>query len=165
MFQFNAGIRTILPISIVVLAFLFIGCHTSGTAISEETSEEKVAVGYGLQDRKTVTGSISHVNPDKELRQITRVEQLLDRIPGVLVQRSPGGGFHVLIRGATSIYGSNEPLYVVDGATVHVDPSRGLYWLNPLDVKSIDVLKDASATAIYGSRGASGVIIIKTRRQ
>lgn len=165
MFQFNAGIRTMLPISIVVLAFLCIGCHTSGTAISEEASEDKVAVGYGQQDRKTVTGAISRIDPDKELRQITHVEQLLDRVPGVQVLRSPGGGFHILIRGATSVYGNNEPLYVVDGATMQVDPSRGLYWLNPLDVKSINVLKDASATAIYGSRGASGVIIIKTRRR
>ncbi len=68
-------------------------------------------------------------------------------------------------RVATSVYGSNEPLYVIDGVTVQVDPRQWLYWLNPLDVKSIDVLKDASATASYGSRGAGGVIIIKTRRR
>ena len=99
------------------------------------------------------------------MRPITRVEEMLERIPGVQLVRSASGGIRVRIRGATSIYGSNEPLYVVDGMTIEVDPGQGLYWLDPADVETIDVLKDASATAIYGSRGASGVVIIKTRRR
>ena len=150
--------------AVLALAFLVTGCGTSGQAVSDE-DEEQVAIGYGTQGRSEVTGAISHVDADKETRSIQHVEELLERVPGVYVEQTPGGGFNVLIRGATSVYGTNQPLYIVDGVPVTVDPGQGLYWLDPTDVRSIDVLKDASASAIYGSRGANGVIIIKTRRR
>lgn len=150
--------------TVVALAILAAGCGTSGQAVSDH-EEEQVAVGYGTQERSAVTGAVSHVDADKETRSIQHVEELLERVPGVYVEQTPGGGFNVLIRGATSLYGTNQPLYIVDGVPVTVDPGQGLYWLDPTDVKSIDVLKDASASAIYGSRGANGVIIIKTRRR
>ena len=146
------------------LALLSMGCGASGRTTSAGETEE-VAVGYGTQERSTVTSAVSHVDPDEQRRPVTRVEEMLEKVPGVRLMRSEGGGIRVLIRGASSVNGSNDPLYVVDGMTIEVDPDQGLYWLNPNDVASIDVLRDAGATAIYGSRGAGGVIIIKTRRQ
>jgi iron complex outermembrane receptor protein len=92
------------------------------------------------------------------------LEQLLaGRIAGVMVTRAPGGGISVLIHGPSSFFLTDEPLYVVDG--VPIEPGRGgtLTWLNPQDIASIEVLKDAPSTAIYGVRGANGVIVIKTK--
>ena len=165
MMVFNVRFGGLLTAGCLVLALLLMGCRSSGSTVKQDTDEEAVSVGYGTQDRKTLTGSVSHVEADEELRPIKRVEEMLERIPGVRLLRSPGGGIRVLIRGASSVNGKNEPLYVVDGMTIEVDPGQGLYWLDPVDVETIDVLKDAGATAIYGSRGASGVVIIKTRRQ
>ena len=165
MIAFNVRFGAILTSGYLVLALLSMDCSSSGSTLKQDTDEDEVSVGYGTQDRKTLTGSVSHIEADEESRPITRVEEMLERIPGVQLVRSASGGIRVRIRGATSIYGSNEPLYVVDGMTIEVDPGQGLYWLDPTDVETIDVLKDASATAIYGSRGASGVVIIKTRRR
>ena len=149
----------------VALVLLLAGCNASRSALDNVAEDEELSVGYGTQGRSAVTGSVAHVKRENEMRIITRVEQLMERIPGVHIVPSVNGGFHVLVRGVTSVSGHNQPLYVIDGVTAYVDPTQGLYWLNPDDVKSISVLKDASATAIYGSRGASGVVVIKTRRR
>jgi TonB-dependent SusC/RagA subfamily outer membrane receptor len=94
----------------------------------------------------------------------TRVEELfVGRFPGVEVFRAPGG-LQVRIRGASSVMGSNEPLYVIDGMTIDPGPGGALVGLNPADIESIEVLKDAGSTAMYGVRGANGVILIKTKR-
>jgi len=93
------------------------------------------------------------------------IEQLLmDRFPGVQVSRTPDGGISVRIRGVTSLRGSNEPLYVIDGVPMEAAPGGALKGINPHDVASIQVLKDPAETAMYGVRGANGVIIIKTKR-
>ena len=93
------------------------------------------------------------------------LEQLLaGRIAGVRVTRAPGGGIAVQIRGPTSLSLSNAPLYVVDGVPIKPGPNGTLSWINPYDIESIQVLKDAADTAIYGMRGANGVIVIKTKR-
>ena len=89
---------------------------------------------------------------------------LLGRFPGVLVMRTAGGGVSVRIRGVTSIYGSNEPLYVIDGIPIAPGPNGALAGINPHDIASIEVLKDPVDTALYGVRGANGVIVIKTKR-
>jgi len=95
---------------------------------------------------------------------VISLEQLLaGRISGVRVARAPGGGISVLIRGPGSFYASNEPLYVVNGVPVQAGPSGTLAWLNPQDIASIAVLKDAASTAIYGVRGGNGVIVITTK--
>jgi len=92
------------------------------------------------------------------------VEQaLMARFPGVHVVRTPDGGVAVRIRGATSINGSNEPLYVIDGLPIQAGPNGSLTGINPYDIASIQVLKDATATAMYGVRGANGVVVIKTK--
>lgn len=90
-------------------------------------------------------------------------QQLMAKVPGVIVTRTAGGDLAILIRGGTSAYGNNDPLYIVDGMAVQPSTGGGLVGLNPSDIESIKVLKDAAATAMYGSRGANGVIVIRTK--
>jgi TonB-dependent starch-binding outer membrane protein SusC len=125
---------------------------------------DQVNVGYGTQSKRDVTGSVASVNPDSDgQRPVTRVEDLLrGRVAGVQVLDTPGG-LAVRIRGTSSIMGGNDPLFVVDGMPLAPGPG-GTTGLNPSDVESIEVLKDASATAIYGTRGANGVVLITTKR-
>jgi len=89
-------------------------------------------------------------------------EMLAGRIAGVSVTRAPGGGISVLIRGPSSFFLNNEPLYVVDGVTVAPGPNGSLSWIRPEDISSIAVLRDAAA-AIYGVRGGNGVVLITTK--
>ena len=130
---------------------------------SAEGMEEVVVVGYGTQKKSNVTGSISKVkSKDLEDLPLTRVEQALQgRASGVqILQNSgqPGSGSVVRVRGTASINGSN-PLYVVDGVVI----GGGIDFLNPNDIETIEVLKDAASAAIYGARGANGVIIVTTK--
>ncbi len=93
------------------------------------------------------------------------IEQLLmAKVPGVWITRTPDGSIAIRIRGNTSIQGTNEPLYVVDGVPVTAGPGGGLTGINPYEIDSIQVLTDATATSMYGSRGANGVIVIKMKR-
>ncbi|MCM1491213.1 MAG: TonB-dependent receptor [Muribaculum sp.] len=126
--------------------------------------EEVVVVGYGTMKRKDLTGSITTVNSkDMNVGSYTDPGQLLQgKVPGlVVVQNSdPNGGVNSLtLRGASTLNGSTSPLYVVDGI-----PGVNLNLIPPADIESIDVLRDASATAIYGSKAANGVIIVTTKR-
>lgn len=134
-------------------------------ADEESTLSEVVVVGYGVQKKSDLTGSIGSVKGESLLeRPAINVEQsLAGRIAGVNVSTNsgrPGGRTSIAIRGFSSINASNSPLYIVDG----VELTEGLADINPYDVESIDVLKDASATAIYGTRGSNGVIIVTTKR-
>jgi len=99
------------------------------------------------------------VEPGQSIEQL-----LMGRFPGVEVTRTPNGGISVRIRGTTSFLGNNEPLYVLDGIPMEPGPGGSLTWINPYDIASIEVLKNAAETAIYGMRGANGVIVITTRR-
>lgn len=148
-----------------------VGCGSVEQAAQEdgeESSEGEVAVGYGSQDRNDVTGSVSSLSAaeiDGAVKRegIVHLEELLQgRVAGVHVYRTHAGGFAVRIRGRTSFYGSNQPLYVIDGMTVTPPPGRGIVGINPQDIASIDIIKDGTS-AIYGSRGANGVVIIKTK--
>ncbi|MGF6929119.1 TonB-linked SusC/RagA family outer membrane protein [Chitinophaga sp. W2I13] len=134
-----------------------------------------IVVGYGTQRRGDVTGAIASVNTKTlEGTPIRSVDQALQgRVAGVtFVQNSgmPGAGSSIRVRGGNSINGSNEPLYVIDGVPVFADQGSDGTSLNPLnsisptDIASIEILKDASATAIYGSRGGNGVVLITTSR-
>jgi TonB-dependent SusC/RagA subfamily outer membrane receptor len=97
-------------------------------------------------------------------QSVGRAEELLaGRFPGVDVYRAPGG-ISIRIRGASSVYGSSEPLYVVDGMPIEPGPGGALVGINPADIEKIEVLKDAGSTAQWGVRGANGVIVIKTKR-
>ncbi len=126
--------------------------------------DEVVVIGYGTQRAEDLTGSVSVVSASDMIKSnAPTIEAALQgRAPGVLVSSTggrPGSGFSVKIRGLGSINSSTDPLYIVDGL-----PVGGLSGFNPEDIESVQVLKDASATAIYGARGANGVVIITTRR-
>ena len=126
---------------------------------------EVVVVGYGTQKRKDLTGAISSLNATvyKDQPVLNASAALQGRVAGVSVANSsgaPGGAVKIRIRGANSINASNDPLYVIDGVALS---SISIQDINVNDIASMDVLKDASATAIYGSRGANGVIIITTK--
>ncbi|UAY52041.1 SusC/RagA family TonB-linked outer membrane protein [Ferruginibacter albus] len=146
-----------------------------------------VVLGYGTQKRKDVTGSVATVSKDLLTRPVTSFDNLLQgSVAGVVVTQSsgqPGATSSIRIRGGNSLSFGNDPLYVIDGFIYYNDNSlvnfaspsavipsvtgvstNGISTINPYDIESIDILKDASATAIYGSRGANGVVIITTKR-
>lgn len=133
--------------------------------------DEVVVVGYGTQVKSSITGSVASVNSDDiEAFPSSSVEQsLAGKLSGVQLSQSsgqPGAGISIRVRGISSISGGNEPLYVVDGIPFFNSDVRGLNGIssiNPNDIQSIQVLKDASATAIYGSRGANGVVMVTTK--
>jgi len=161
----------------ILLVFSFVGMksqeidvngrHTIQVTMEEDANglDEVVVVGYGTQTRRDITGSIASIK-EKTLREVpvTNVSQMLEgRIPGAYVttgSNKPGTTPSITIRGNRSFNASNAPLYVVDGIPV----SDAITDINPSDIVSIEVLKDASATAIYGSRGANGVILVTTAR-
>ncbi|WP_353134038.1 TonB-dependent receptor [Pseudopedobacter sp.] len=130
-----------------------------------------VVVGYGTQQRKDITGSISSLSAQKIKNQavVSLDNAMAAQMAGVQVTQAtgaPGGGSTVRIRGAGSLSAGNEPLYVVDGFPITNDfnqRNNPLNTINPSDIDNIQVLKDASATAIYGSRGSNGVVIITTK--
>lgn len=153
---------------------------------TDETKlDEVVVVGYGSILKKDISGSLSTVEVSEDVAiQSTSIDQLLQgRAAGVQVTQNlgaPGSGVSVKIRGNNSLRGNNEPLYVIDGIIISSagedvpaaggvgnsgqEPQNGLDGLNPRDIESMQVLKDASATAIYGSRGANGVVLITTKK-
>jgi TonB-linked SusC/RagA family outer membrane protein len=137
--------------------------------------EAVVSVGYGQQRRQDVTGAVSSVNvSDVPVAVTQNVGQMLQgRVAGAQVTQNngaPGGGLSIRVRGANSIAANSEPLYVIDGipaitGTSSNDPYQNpLSAINPSDIENIEVLKDASSTAIYGARGAAGVVLITTKR-
>ena len=125
--------------------------------------QEVVAIGYGTMKKSDLTGSVTSVSADQLLKApVSGLDQALQgRAAGVTVTSSsgqPGESATIRIRGIGSAMGGNDPLYVVDGVI-----TGDIKWLSPTDIKSMEILKDASATAIYGSRGANGVILITTK--
>jgi TonB-dependent starch-binding outer membrane protein SusC len=163
------------PDNEAILIFSFLGFLTEEIQVNGRTNinlvmaediqalDEVVVVGYGVQRKSDLTGSVASVSTE-ELQRVPVLnvgESLKGRVAGMQVSTSdpaPGGGINIRIRGINTISGSSGPLIVVDGYTSAGD----LNAINPRDIKSIEVLKDASATAIYGARGANGVILITT---
>lgn len=163
------------PASSETLVYSFVGMRTKEVPIGSQTVidvvleqdalglDEVVVVGYGTQRKSDLTGAIGTIGEeDYEDQPVSRIDQILQgRTAGVSVTNSsgaPGGELSIRIRGANSVNGNNDPLYVVDGF-VGADFRN----VNPSDIESIQVLKDASSTAIYGSRGSNGVILITTK--
>ena len=130
-----------------------------------ETLDEVVVVGYGVQKKSDVTGAMARVGSEElNTRPVNNAfEALQGKAAGVDITSSerPGTVGSIRIRGNRSISASSDPLYVVDGVPLS---AGGIETINPRDIESIDILKDASSTAIYGSRGANGVILITTKR-
>ncbi|UZR95286.1 SusC/RagA family TonB-linked outer membrane protein [Chondrinema litorale] len=171
----NGNYKIKVPSTNSVLVFSFVGFNSQEITVGNQSVidvalspdirslEEIVVVGYGVQDKSDLTGSVASINSeDFEQQPLIRTENALKgRTAGVTVQTpsgAPGASMKIRIRGFNSINGNNNPLYVIDGF-IGADIST----LNPNDIASMDVLKDASATAIYGSRGSNGVVIITTK--
>jgi TonB-linked SusC/RagA family outer membrane protein len=181
-----------LPSTPAVLIFSFVGYQTVERAVNgqgtldvgleeQKALDEVVVVGYGSIKKSDLTGSVATVKTDDLLKTIpTSINQgLQGQVAGVQVNRSdgaPGAGISLTIRGANSFSGS-EPLYVIDGipftspaptsasaGATSQQSTNALAYINPQDIASLEVLKDASATAIYGSRGANGVVLITTKK-
>ena len=134
---------------------------------------EVVVIGYGRAKKNDLTGSVTAIKPDEMSKGITSSasDMLVGKIAGVDVQTGggqPGSGAQIRIRGGASLNASNDPLYVIDGLAIDNNTNKGmsnvLAMINPNDIESFTVLKDASATAIYGSRASNGVIIITTKK-
>ncbi|MFD2036967.1 SusC/RagA family TonB-linked outer membrane protein [Belliella marina] len=173
--------------SSATLVFSFIGFMTQEVALNNRSFvevtiepdisqlDEVVVIGYGESKRRDLTGAVGSMNSDniKETNKVNAFQALQGQIAGVNIQAAdnkPGGGFNVRIRGANTINGNEtvdqggfsagqNPLFIVDGIFVN-----DISFLNPSDIERMDVLKDASATAIYGSRGTNGVVIIETKK-
>ncbi|WP_242918590.1 SusC/RagA family TonB-linked outer membrane protein [Pontibacter liquoris] len=131
--------------------------------VNAEQLKEVVVVGYGTQEKRDVTGSISSVKGETIARQATQnpVSALQGKVAGVQITNSgaPGSSPQIRIRGVGSAQGGTQPLYVVDGTFV-----SDLSFLNPADIESMEILKDASSAAIYGVRAANGVVLVTTKR-
>lgn len=180
-----------IPGSNVTLSFTYVGYLTKQVAVGNATNlevslevdpkkiSEVVVVAYGVQKKREVTGAITSVKAtDISYKPIVSTEQALQgAAAGVSVTQAsgtPGSGISVRVRGAASISASNQPLYVVDGIPINTGSytqlgaggqvTNALADINPSDIESIEVLKDASAAAIYGSRASNGVVIITTKR-
>ncbi|GAA4304813.1 TonB-dependent receptor [Aestuariibaculum suncheonense] len=194
MSDFDGAFNLELPSTPAVLVVSYIGYTTREITINKESQisvvlesneqelEEVVVIGYGTVEKRDVTGAISSIKPNEDLAQQSRgIEDLIrGQAAGVQVSANgsePGASVSIKIRGTSSLTGNSQPLYVVDGiimdtATEDTDDPLGGYsslqggisGVNPQDIESIEVLKDASATAIYGSRAANGVIIITTKK-
>ncbi len=188
----NGNFRIDVPSKSNILMFSFLGFKTLDVNVSSRTEinvvleqfvqslDEAIVIGYGSVRKSDLTGSVSSIKADElNAVPVTSFDQaLLGRAAGVQVTQTtgaPGGETNIRIRGTSSINASSEPLYVIDGVLINsnggemsiggVGPRIGpLSGINPNDIESIEVLKDASATAIYGSRGANGVILITTKR-
>ncbi|MCH5334527.1 MAG: TonB-dependent receptor [Alistipes sp.] len=158
-----------------VLTVSYIGMKTQSVPVNGRTHinitleedtqqiDDVVVVGYGVMKKSDLTGSVSSVSAeDIASRGTTRLEEsLMGAVPGVIVTQADsraGGSFNIQVRGQSSIGRSTTPLYVIDGIA-----SSSMDYLNPEDIERIDVLKDASSTAIYGSRASNGVVIITTK--
>ena len=134
---------------------------------------EVVVIGYGVAKKSDLTGSVTAIKPDSKNKGVVvnAQDMLTGKVAGVNITSNdgtPGGGAKIRVRGGSSLNASNDPLIVIDGLAMDNDGVKGLSNLlsvvNPQDIESFSVLKDASATAIYGSRGSNGVIIITTKK-
>lgn len=174
-----------------ILVFSFVGFNRQEVAIGNrsridiilqvdsKTLGEVVVVGYGTQSRRDLTGSVGSVSGEdiNRMPAASLDYAMQGRAAGVFVQSpsgTPGAGINMQIRGNTSLSASSQPLYVIDGIPIISEDLSGLFSggqatnsladINPADIESIEILKDASAAAIYGSRGANGVVLITTKR-
>src|SRR5690606_25876153 len=161
-----------------ILNFSYIGFSTQTINVGDQTTidivleenqqvlDEVVVVGYGKMKKSDLTGAVSSVNAEQLERfpKVNAADALQGQVAGLNIRSNSsdaeGTGINVLIRGQNSISASNTPLIILDGIPYYGNLSE----INPVDIASMDVLKDASSTAIYGSRGANGVILITTKK-
>ena len=140
--------RVVLPCSLFI--GLASGCASGGA--------KGGASNDSPSGRSIVTSEDLERSPGQSFETV-----LMSKVPGILVSRGPDGGISIQIRGASSLSSSTEPLFIVDGTPFQAGPGGSLTGINPFDIESIEVLKDAASTTMYGVRGANGVIVIKTK--
>jgi len=173
--DFDGNFSLDIPSNFKVLSITYIGYQRQDVDIEQLNSvtvtllesasqlDEIVVVGYGTEARRNITGAIASVSPEEIVTQpkANVVEMLDGRLPGVQIMsdNSPGGGTSIRVRGFSTI-NSNDPLVIIDG----IPASNGLNGINPSDIETIQVLKDAASASIYGSRAANGVVIITTKK-
>ena len=143
---------------------LLAACGRAPGRQSPAPKDGEVSVGYGTESTQQVTGAIASLSPGEKDARVTQVVQMLERVSGLTVIHLPNGDVTLRIRGTRSLHGDNEPLLVIDGVPAQGAIGAALAGLSPRDIARIDVLKDAGSTAIYGVRGANGVILITTKR-
>jgi TonB-dependent SusC/RagA subfamily outer membrane receptor len=138
--------------------------HTSPPAEPVADPGDEISTGYGTEPRATTTASVSSVTQEEiHDRHAASLQELLERLPGVDVVKGGNGAFSVRVRGIRSMNGDNEPLFVVDGVPrTSAGFTGALEAISPSTIARIDVLKDAASLAMYGTRGANGVIVITT---
>ena len=191
--DYNGQFSIMVPNESSTLIISYIGMKSEEVVVGNRTNitikltdksmqlNDVVVIGYGVANRKDLTGSLSSINSGELMksRSGSLMESMEGKLAGVQVTSNsgePGSGVSISIRGGNSINAGTQPLYVIDGVQIDVNSSEvgqssnsaltgqnPLSGLNPNDIESVDILKDASATAIYGSRGANGVIIITTK--
>ena len=147
-----SGLKRVAALS----ALAFVGTLACSQGGNPQTTPSR---GQPAADAQSVTASDIADQPGQPIEKV-----LEGRVAGVTVRRTSDGGIAVRIRGSTSLHGNNEPLYVLDGMPIQPGPGGSLSGVNPHDIESIKVLKDPAETALYGARGANGVIIIKTKK-
>lgn len=135
-------------------ALLLAGCSGGNRPPQPQPASAQPAASSG-----TVAASAIEQTPNESIEKV-----LAGRVAGVTVSRAADGGIAVRIRGATSYYGNNEPLYILDGVPFDPGPNGSITGISPYDIESIKVLKDAADIGLYGARGANGVIVIRTKR-
>ena len=186
-FSLNVSPGAVIEVSFIGFATqeIKVGYNTTFNIVMKEDTEvldEVVVVGYGTMKKRDLSGAVSQIKSDDLMKGSPTdfTKGLAGKVAGVQVNQSdgaPGGGVSIQIRGTNSFSTSSQPLYIVDGVPFDAgstpssdansnsnQSSNPLSFINPHDIESIEVLKDASATAIYGSRGANGVVIITTKR-
>ena len=175
-FQLSANQGDIIVVSFIGYASQELPAAANMNIVLKDDTEmlnEVVVVGYGRAKKNDLTGSVTAIKPDALSKGITNnaSDMMVGKIAGVDVITSggaPGAGAQIRVRGGSSLNANNDPLYVIDGLTISGSTATGmtnvLAMINPNDIESFTVLKDASATAIYGSRASNGVIIITTKK-
>ncbi|GAB3958725.1 TonB-dependent receptor [Spirosoma harenae] len=174
--------RLSVPVGNATLVISYVGYTSQEVAVNNRSVinvqlapdnkalNEVVVIGYGTQQKKDLTGAVASVTAkDIQRLPVSGLDQALQgQVPGLQISSTsgaPGGNTNILVRGIGSVSGGNDPLFVVDGFPINnAGVGNPLNTINPGDIESIEVLKDASATAIYGSRGSNGVVIVTTKR-
>lgn len=139
-----------------LLVGLIAGCAHGGAANTDDGDEPRKLPPSGRGS--IVTSDDLERSPGESIEKV-----LMARIPGIYASRTSDGSLAIRIRGGSSLQGNNDPLYIIDGVPIEPGPNGALTGINPKDIASIEVLKDAANTTMYGLRGANGVIIIKTK--
>ena len=154
------------PAALVCCAITLAGCHAyPGGPVLPRPKGDEVDVGDGSQSKRDVTAAVDRAEGDKLMESSPRTvaDMLVGRFAGVEVYQLSSGGTSIRIRGLRSLKSEQEPLIVLDGTPQH-NGTTSLSVLDPHDIMSIEILKDAAATTVFGSRGANGVILISTRK-